>query len=143
MLLLNKEEFYISFSPHAMVYPETVTVTYGTALEWEQTLPSSVTEAMYFYSTYKSGALPGASQSIFMSQHQCCGSHHLYSFMVWRTYQCMEKMKYVNVQSLSKHRNKQTGQIFKLPAGRDYTHGSGFSSGLHPCVPGTCPESSK
>lgn len=67
MLLLSSEEFCISFSLPATVYPETVTVTYGTALEWEQTLPSSVTEAMYFYSTYKSGALPGASVSIYVT----------------------------------------------------------------------------
>lgn len=30
-------------------------------------------------------------------------------------------MKYANVQTLSKHRNKQKGQIFKLPAGKDTT----------------------
>lgn len=56
-----------AFSRCAVVSPETVTVTYGTALPWEQTLPSSVTETEYLYSNYKSGALEGVSSLTFQS----------------------------------------------------------------------------
>lgn len=56
-----------AFSHRAVVSPETVTGTYGTALPREQTLPTSVTETGYLCSTYKSGALQGASSVAFQS----------------------------------------------------------------------------
>lgn len=86
MLLLSagEEEGCIAFSHLAIVYPETVTVTYGNTLQREETLPSFVVETVYLYSTYKSGALRGASQSIFMSA-TLEASSSLQLSTAWRT----------------------------------------------------------